>query len=101
MTRLSVVDEANNARTSSWFIEDGSYLRLKNIQLGYNFPQSFTSKIKISKLRIYIAGSNLLTFTKYSGLDPEISSSNPLSSNIDYGSYPIPKSYTTGIQINF
>ena len=100
-TRLNVSDAANNTRTSTFFIEDGAYLRLKSIQLGYNFPNSVTKFVGVKKIRLYVSANNLLTITKYSGIDPEISSWNPLGSNIDWGSYPVPKSYMTGIVIDF
>ncbi|OIP83576.1 MAG: hypothetical protein AUK44_04810 [Porphyromonadaceae bacterium CG2_30_38_12] len=100
-TRLGVSDAANNTRTSTFFIEDGAYLRLKSIQLGYNFPAAVNKFVGIKKSRVYVSGNNLLTLTKYSGIDPEISSWNPLGSNIDWGAYPVPKSYMAGIVIDF
>lgn len=99
MTRASVVDVNDNDRTSSWFVEDGSYLRLKNVQLGYTLPGQLIRGV--SHLRLYVSAANLVTLTRYSGLDPEISSDSPTNSGIDYGSYPIPRSMMAGIQLNF
>src|SRR5690606_6454636 len=76
--RLNVNDPNDNMRASSYYIEDGSYLRLQNAQLGYTFQSAFSGHVK--NLRIYASGQNLLTFTKYSGYDPEIGApSTPLS----------------------
>ena len=66
---------------------DGSYLRLKNIQLGYTLPENITKKVFVSKFRVYVAAENLATWTKYHGYDPEISSGGT-SLGIDYGVYP-------------
>jgi TonB-linked SusC/RagA family outer membrane protein len=100
-------DPNQNARPSTRFLEDGSYLRLKNIILGYNLPvsslQSLTKGI-VSGLRIYVSAQNLLTFTKYSGFDPEVGNRTPgssLTNGIDFAVYPQPKAYQVGIQANF
>lgn len=91
-----------NFRNSDFYIEDGSYLRLKNIQLGYNFNKSICNKFGLSSLRIYGAATNLFTATKYKGLDPEIGKtygqeSNNLYLGIDEGRYPQPRTYTFGL----
>src|SRR5690606_19684428 len=65
----------NNNRPSTRFIEDGSYLRLKNIQIGYTLPESISNKVMIQQFRIYVSAQNLLTLTKFSGLDPEMQTS--------------------------
>jgi len=78
---------SNCTVTNSYFIEDGSYLRLKSLILGYTFPSSLLQKFKMSKLRIYIESTNLFTITKYSGLDPELGGSNS-NFGIDIGNYP-------------
>jgi hypothetical protein len=98
--RLTTGATRNNV-ISDYFVEDGSYLRIKNIQLGYTLPASIASKIGATKLRFYIAANNLKTFTKYRGYDPDFSSGNPLSSGIDYGFYPQAKSYMAGVNFNF
>ncbi|HMG68802.1 MAG TPA: SusC/RagA family TonB-linked outer membrane protein, partial [Chitinophagaceae bacterium] len=93
----------NNLKISDRFIEDGSYLRIQNVSLGYNLPQRLISKAKISSCRVYISGQNLYTFTNYSGYDPELGAfnSNVLTMNIDYGHYPNPRSLTIGANIVF
>lgn len=84
-------------------VEDGSYIRLRNIQLGYTFPTALVERIKLSSAKIYISGQNLLTITDYSGYDPEVSrfGQDNLSQGIDYGSYPTAKMYLVGINIGF
>jgi len=91
----------NNLQISDWLVEDGSYLRLKNIQLGYSLPENVLSKVGIGSVRFWVGGYNLLTFTGYSGLDPEIGSTSPLSSGVDQGYYPVAKSYMFGINATF
>ncbi|MCL5129268.1 TonB-dependent receptor [Algibacter sp. L4_22] len=88
--------------TSDRWIDDASYVRLKNISLGYNFPEDVLTKINLSAVRLHVSGQNLLTLTSYKGVDPEVSYSNS-SSNIglDYGSYPNVKSITFGLNIEF
>ena len=105
--RAITSDPNQNARTSTRFLEDGSYLRLKNIMIGYNIPlaslQSMTKGI-VSNFRIYVAAQNLLTFTDYSGYDPEVGNRTPnssLTNGIDFAVYPQPKAYQVGIQVNF
>lgn len=91
----------SNLQISDWLVEDGSYLRIKSVQLGYNFPQQTLTKIKLQKLRIWAGGYNLFTFTKYKGLDPEIGSGSPLSMGVDQGYYPAAKSFMFGINVSF
>lgn len=100
-TGVALTDFNNNGRLSTWWIEDASFLRVKTVQLGYSIPKSVIGNIGLSETRIYIGSENLLTFTKYSGYDPEISSTNPLSGIADGGSYPVPRTFTFGININF
>jgi len=102
--RLNGNDKNDNKRISDLYVEDGSYLRLKTLQLGYTIPQSISSKVYMSSLRVFITGQNLLTFTKYSGSDPEIgqiTSTNPLSRGVDIGTYPQAQTFTAGINITF
>ncbi|MET3499967.1 TonB-linked SusC/RagA family outer membrane protein [Mucilaginibacter sp. SG538B] len=98
-------DPNGNKRPSTRWIESGSYLRVKNMQIGYNFPTSWLkSKTDnaLNRLRIYVASTNLLTFTKYKGLDPEIGSRNgTLTNGIDYGQYPQPRTVQLGLQATF
>lgn len=89
---------------NSYFIEDGSYLRAKNIQLGYSFSPAFLKKIKMQQFRVYLQATNLFTITKYSGLDPEVGKNadgNPAVFGIDEGSYPASKQYTVGLNLTF
>ena len=100
-------DPNQNARPSDRFLEDGSFLRLKNVMLGYNVPapslQSLT-KGTVKNLRIYVSAQNILTFTKYTGYDPEVGNRTPnssLTSGIDFAVYPQPKSFQAGVQVGF
>ena len=72
-----------------------------NVQLGYTVNPDFTNRAGINKLRFYVGVNNLYTFTKYKGYDPGASSGVPLSSGIDYGFYPIPRTYMFGMNVNF
>ena len=100
MTRAYLTDPNNNARLSSWFIEDGSYLRLKNLQIGYRLPSGILSNTGLQSARVYVSATNLITFSRYSGLDPEINSANPINSGFDYGQYPVPRLFLFGINVN-
>lgn len=91
-----------NHEFSDYYIEDGSYLRLRNITLGYTLPKSLLESLNLNLMRVYISGNNLLTFTGYSGYDPEIGVNNsPLDVGVDRGFYPIAKSITGGLQLTF
>lgn len=90
----------NNWQSSDLYVKNGSYLRLKNIQLGYTLPQSLTKKMFISSMRVYVAAENLLTITEYDGCDPEISSGGT-SLGVDRGVYPQAKTFTIGASISF
>lgn len=100
--RPSTYDHINNA-VSSRTIEDGSYLRIQNVTLGYSLPSEMISKIKLSRLRFYASGQNLFTFTKYTGYDPEVGSYNQdaLLSGIDNGRYPTPRLISFGFNVEF
>ncbi|WP_051315410.1 SusC/RagA family TonB-linked outer membrane protein [Algoriphagus terrigena] len=96
------ISRNSNTRVSDRFVEDGSYLRLKNILLAYNFPLKNSQEKFLQSLRIYASGQNLLTFTNYSWWDPEVNSKGADNSmGIDHFSYPIPKSYTIGLNATF
>lgn len=91
---------------SDWAVEDGSFLRLNSATIGYTLPKSITSELRISQLRIYATGYNLWLWTKYSGYDPEVSTSRSnsyaaLTPGIDYSSYPRSRSFTFGVNITF
>lgn len=85
---------------SDFHIKDGSFIKLKNVALGYSLPNSIVKKLKAEKMRFYISGQNLFTVTKYKGVDPEVGGSI-LSMGIDTGFYPQSRSYLLGFQINF
>lgn len=100
----AIVKDPNKNYTtySDYFLEDGSYLKLKNVTLGYTFPRKLTRKAGIDKLRIYVTGSNLLTFTKFSGLDPEFAGAAKTAYGVYYGStYPQTKMVAFGVDISF
>lgn len=83
-------------------VEDASFLRLKNVQLGYNFPVKSLKKMKMRSFRVYLSGENLATFTKYTGYDPEVSTRNSaMTRGFDYSSYPRSMSFTCGVKIGF
>jgi hypothetical protein len=87
---------------SSWAIEDGSFIRINNLTLGYNLPAKALSKIKISKLRFYFTANNLAVLTSYTGYDPEVSVRNsPLTPGLDYSAYPKSRSFIFGINASF
>lgn len=90
-----------NNSISDYFVEDGSYMRLKNVQIGYNFSGKLLKVKGISMLRLYVSAQNLFTLTKYSGLDPEIGSTNATLTGIDQGFYPQARVLTAGINIKF
>lgn len=95
-------DTSNNWRSSDLYLTDGSYLRLKNIQLGYTLPRTLTQKVRLQRLRVFVAAENLLTFTKYAGFDPEIpTGNNGTSLGVDYGIYPQARTWTVGCNISF
>ncbi|PJJ83059.1 SusC/RagA family TonB-linked outer membrane protein [Mucilaginibacter auburnensis] len=86
---------------SDRFIEDGSFLRLKNVNLTYNLPRTFAAKIGLSNASIYVSGQNLITWTKYTGFDPEVTSGSNVSPGTDAGIYPVAKSYFVGVRLGF
>ena len=95
---IAELNDATDMLPSSYFIEDGSYLRLQTLQLGYSLPKPFLDKIRMNKIRVYIMATNVFTITKYSGLDPQIQTSdNQLG--IDFGNWPTPKRYLFGLNV--
>ncbi|WP_299666504.1 TonB-dependent receptor [uncultured Polaribacter sp.] len=107
--RVTLSDANNNARFSDRYVEDGSFLRLKNLQVGYTIPKEYTQKSGIDRLRFYLSGQNLLTFTNYKGYDPEIGDLTQDAANdvrslgigVDLGNYPQPRLYYFGINVTF
>ena len=106
LPRLNAGDTFSQ-QISTYFIEDGSYMRIKNVQLTYTVPTSVLKKIKLSSMQIYVQGQNLLTLTKYKGLDPDINIRNSGADNqdthmgIDEGAFPVAKSYNIGLRVGF
>lgn len=107
-TRHDLTLDVANSTGSSYYIEDGSYLRLKNLSIGYTFDDNTTSKLGIEKVRIFVQAKNLLTITNYSGLDPEINLTNysnqeeaNLEIGVDRGAYPISRSFNIGLNVTF
>jgi TonB-dependent starch-binding outer membrane protein SusC len=103
LPRFILGDPNDNRRASDRFIEDGSYVRIQNISFGYTLPTGLLDKAFIKKLKVYGSLQNLYTFTKYSGYDPEIGSFNQNSklSNVDNGHYPMPRTFTLGVNVEF
>lgn len=91
----------NNYQFSSYFLEPGDYLRLRNLQVGYTLPQKTLSKIGVQKLRLYVSGQNIKTWSKVTGYSAEGSLDNVLASGADNGNYPVPAIYTFGLNLNF
>lgn len=98
--RYTFTDDNNNARVSDRYVEDGSFVKIKDIQLGYTFTPAFLRKANISKLRVYGQVKNAYTFTKYSGFDPEISG-GIFDTGIDRGIYPLARTWSFGIDVKF
>lgn len=92
---------SNPTTPNSFYVESGSYFRLKTVQLGYTLPTSFTKRIGVEKVRFYGNADNLLTIFGYTGFSPEVSSSDPLMSGVDRGVYPLSSVYTIGINLVF
>uniref|UniRef100_F4CB91 TonB-dependent receptor plug n=1 Tax=Sphingobacterium sp. (strain 21) TaxID=743722 RepID=F4CB91_SPHS2 len=90
--RLKGVTDAQNGRTSNFYFYDASFVKLRNLQIGYTIPSNFANRFSISKLRVYLAGENLLTFTKFPGLDPEVGPDS---------NYPTMRQYSLGINLTF
>jgi len=103
VNRANRKQKGNNTRTSTWHIEDGSYLRLQNLTLGYTLPKNLTKQMALEKLRVYISGQNLFTWTNYSGYNPEVNirPTNSLTPGEDYGTYPLARILTVGLNISF
>ncbi len=107
LARVSLNDLNNNIRPSSYYVQDGSYFRLKTFQIGYSFPENIAQKIKASRFRVYFEAYNLFTITNYDGLDPEIglqsytSDDRNLDIGVDRGIYPSSQTFTFGMNINF
>ena len=93
----------DNIHNSSRFVEDGSYLRLKNITFSYDLPQSILAKAGLKSLKVFVTAQNLLTFTGYSGYDPEVNAygASSVALGVDYGTYPQSKTCVLGVNVGF
>jgi TonB-linked SusC/RagA family outer membrane protein len=92
---------STNTQSSSFYVEDGSYLRFQNLTLGYNLPTAILDRAGMTKARIFIATNNLITITGYDGLDPSVGGAADTNFGIDVGNYPITRSFTAGVNIGF
>ena len=101
LPRLTNANPNGNWASSDLYIKDGSYLRLKNLQLGYTLPATISQRVSISKLRLYVAGENLLTLTGYDGFDPELASGDYFTIGVDKGIYPQARTISFGANITF
>ncbi len=100
-TPRASTNASNNNLFSDFFVEDASFLRIQNVQLGYSFPTATLEKIKMDKIRLYVSANNLYTFTKYSGYNPDVSNANPTAAGVDLGQYPQTRTFTLGINVSF
>jgi hypothetical protein len=91
----------SNTLFSDYFVEDGSFLRLQNVQLGYTFPATINENLGIDQLRFYLSANNLFTLTEYRGYDPVASSGAPIGAGIDPGFYPVARTYLLGVNFKF
>jgi hypothetical protein len=100
--RLVSNDVNNNQRPSDFYLEDGSFLRLRNLQIGYNLPTELLEKVMVKEFRIYFSANNLLTVTNYQGFDPDIGTNGwILDTGIDKGAYPSNKTLGGGVKLTF
>lgn len=105
--RVTMDDPNNNIRPSSYYVQDASFVRLKNMKIGYSVPQSILSKIKFNSLYIYAQATNLFTITGYDGIDPEVglqsysSDYRNLDMGVDRGIYPLSRTFTFGVNVSF
>ena len=92
---------STNTQANSFYVENGSYLRLQNVAIGYNFSKALLDKLKLSRVRVFAATNNLFTITKYEGLDPQVGGNADTNFGIDVGNYPMTRSFTAGINLGF
>ena len=104
-TDIPIFEGASNLSTNtvpnSYFVESGSYLRLQNLSIGYNLPASLLSNIRLQRVRVSLSANNLLTITKYTGLDPAVGGAADSNFGIDIGNYPLTRSYNFGLSVGF
>jgi TonB-linked SusC/RagA family outer membrane protein len=100
--RANRVSKGQNGTTSTWHVEDGSYLRIKNISLGYTLPENWIKKVYLKSARIYCSLQNPFTFTHYEGYNPEVSNRSAVTTNgEDYGVYPLARTTSIGVNLTF
>lgn len=92
---------STNSEANSYYVEDGSYLRLQNISIGYNLPATFLERIGLQRVRVFGSTNNLFTLTKYQGLDPSVGGAADTTFGIDVGNYPITRSFLFGLSVGF
>lgn len=104
-TDIPIFEDASNFSTntqpSSYYVEDGSYLRMQNLTLGYNLPVNILDRINFSRLRVFVSTNNVFTLTKYSGLDPGVGGAVDTNFGIDQGNYPVTRSFIFGVNVGF
>lgn len=95
--------QSNNTRLSSFYIQDGSYFRMTNATLGYNFPKGLVQRLKVQAVRVFTSVDNAFTITKYKGYNPEVdyNNGNNLTPGVDYGNYPLARTYNLGLKVTF
>jgi len=91
----------SNITFSDYYVEDASYLRLQNVQVGYSLSPTITEQLSIDKLRFYVSVNNAFTLTEYNGYDPSASSGAPIGGGFDQGFYPVPRVYSAGLNLKF
>ena len=102
MPRLVVTDPNNNQRPSDFYVEDGSFFRLRNLQIGWTVPKKWLKKAQVQELKVYVTGNNLFTITNYRGFDPDIGTNGwILDTGIDKGFYPTNRSFGAGLNMTF
>lgn len=92
---------STNTQANSFYVENGNYVRMQNISLGYNLPKTLLSKLKMQKLRIYASANNIFTISKYQGLDPGVGGNADTQFGIDVGNYPVTRSWVFGLNLGF
>ena len=95
MPRLTLNDPNGNSRVSDRFVEDASYVRIKNIRLSYTIPAKLAGQLKLKRTQLYVSSQNLATITNYKGFDPEV------GGGVDYGFYPQARTFLAGITVDF
>lgn len=92
---------STNTQSTTYYVEDGSFFRLKNLQVGYNLPASLINRVGLSTAKVYVQGVNLFTLTKYTGLDPDINNGSDVNFGVDQGAYPLTRTLTVGLNLSF